>query len=97
MVWHDDDPEPGAELSVAEMTIRAGHRSPPHRHGNCEERVFVRNGRMTLVVDGDPRSMTAGDSTRVPRGSAHHVVAAHDADATLVLVWSTARREYEEL
>ena len=91
------EPDRAAELSLAEMTIRAGCTSPRHRHGNCEEQVYVHDGEVTLVVDGERRELGAGDSTRVPRGVPHHVLAAPDAGATLVLVRSAARREYEEL
>jgi quercetin dioxygenase-like cupin family protein len=93
MVWHTDA-DVAAELSLAEMTIRAGCTSPPHRHPNCEEMVFVRQGAVGLVVDGTRCDLRAGESARVGRGVAHHVIAG-DADATLVLVWSAGQREYE--
>jgi quercetin dioxygenase-like cupin family protein len=96
MTWHAEE-DSGAELSLAEMTIRAGSTSPPHRHADCEERLYVRDGTVTLVVDGERRALAAGDSARIPRKAAHHVVAALHGDATLVLVWSTAHREYEAL
>jgi quercetin dioxygenase-like cupin family protein len=93
MVWHAAA-DAAAELSLAEMTIRAGCASPPHRHPNCEEMVFVRAGAVVLVVDGTRRDLRALESARVGRGVPHHVIAG-DADAALVLVWSAAQREYE--
>lgn len=96
MAWRTES-DPTAELSMAEMTIRAGSTSPLHRHPNCEERLYVQRGAITVVIDGGRRELRAGDSARIPRGSAHHAVAAPDGDAALVLVWSAAHREYEEL
>jgi quercetin dioxygenase-like cupin family protein len=93
MVWHTEA-DPAAELSLAEMTIRAGCTSPPHRHPNCEEMVFVRHGAVGLVVDGLRRDLGAGESARVGRGVAHQMIAG-DVDAALVLVWSAAQRDYE--
>lgn len=96
MVWHQDGDD-DAETSLAEMTVEAGFASPPHRHGNCEERVFVLGGAVTLMIDGVGRELSAGESWRVPRGSVHHVLASSDGPATLLVVWSAAHRQYEEV
>jgi quercetin dioxygenase-like cupin family protein len=93
MVWHTEA-DATAELSLAEMTIRARCSSPPHRHPNCEEMVFVREGVVVLAIDGTRRDLRAGESARVGRGAAHHVVAG-EVDAALVLVWSAGQREYQ--
>ena len=93
MLWHTA-PDACGELSLAEMTIRAGCGSEPHRHPNCEEMVFVRVGAVSVVLDGVGHALEAGDSLRIPRGVVHYV-AGGGADGSLVLVWSTTQREYE--
>jgi mannose-6-phosphate isomerase-like protein (cupin superfamily) len=95
MVWHPV-PDPRAELSLAEMTIRAGHVSPPHRHGNCEEVLFVREGTVVVVIDGVAHEIGTEESLHVPRHLVHHVEGG-DEDASLLIVWSAAQREYEEV
>jgi quercetin dioxygenase-like cupin family protein len=86
--------DPGAELSLAEMTIRARRTSPPHRHPNCEEVLFVHEGSVVVMIDGAAHELAAGESIAVARGAVHQVEAA-DLDASLLLVWSAAQREYE--
>jgi quercetin dioxygenase-like cupin family protein len=46
-------------------------RPPPHYHPNQDELFQVVAGELTVVVDGEHRTLTAGDELAVPRGQRH--------------------------
>ena len=49
----------------------SGWALPPHRHANEAETIHVVAGEFELVVDGERRTMRAGDTAHVPRGVLH--------------------------
>ena len=65
-----------AELSVWEVTMRAGQRGPEHV-ADREQVWFVLDG--TLEVDGTP--VAAGEARTIPAGAPRQVAAPEDARA----------------
>ncbi len=49
-------------------------RTPIHVHAKDDETVYVVEGELTVVIDGQPRRLTAGDSAFLPRGIPHQLV-----------------------
>lgn len=84
-----------AELSLARMTLRAGQAVGAHRHGNAEESIYVVRGEVECRDDSGTRRLAAGACAVVPRGRLHGIVNVGDADAELLLGYSSARRQFE--
>ena len=96
MCWlMEDRLVPGADHSVARMTINAGCVSPTHRHPNCNETIVLISGDVTCVVDDREYRMTAGDAVFVPRGSAHGIRNDADQAAVALVAYSAGARVYE--
>ena len=62
-------------ISIFRCDFTAGARVPlAHSHDGFDETVVVLDGEMTMVVDGKPRALRAGDTLHVPRGVVHGFV-----------------------
>ncbi len=59
-------------ISVFRCDFAAGARIPlAHSHDGFDETVVVLDGEITLVVDGTPHTLGAGESLHIPRGLVH--------------------------
>jgi quercetin dioxygenase-like cupin family protein len=73
-----------AHLGTA--SIPPGGSAPPHTHPG-EELGLVTDGSLILKVAGQPdRTLTAGDSFTIPRGTVHEVDSAGGAAITSVWI-----------
>ena len=83
----------GQGLMLAEFTISAGCRIPPHSHPH-EQIGYVVSGR-ALFRSGDAvRELRAGSAYAVPGGEVHEVQVLGDEDATFVDVFTPIREDY---
>lgn len=61
-----------ASMGMFELTVPpASNVPPPHSHSNNEELIYVLEGTLRYSVGTDTRDLTAGQSMRTPRGTAH--------------------------
>jgi quercetin dioxygenase-like cupin family protein len=60
----------GAMFSL-DCLVGAGGGPPPHRHLREDELFFVYEGSIVFTADGETRTISAGESVFVPRGTAH--------------------------
>jgi len=60
----------GDRMMVALMTAPAGKTSEPHSHPN-EQWIYVLDGVMELIVDGQPHTAQAGDVIYIPANTIH--------------------------
>ena len=70
-----------------------GWSLPPHRHANESETIHITSGAMWLDVDGNRRTLAAGDTAFIPRGTLHGGGTAGDEPVHRVLVFSPAGME----
>src|SRR5262245_3908785 len=49
-------------------------RTPIHVHAKDDETVYIIEGELTAVIDGQPRRLTAGESIFLPRGIPHQLM-----------------------
>lgn len=62
------------ELLEVEVEWAAGAKPPPsHLHPSQDERFEVHEGELTVDLDGQRRTLKAGDVLDVPRGTAHRM------------------------
>ena len=78
-----------------EIRLRPGGGVPlAHRHRECEERFEVVEGELTIELDGEYRTVVAGEELSVPIGAAHRYLNRSSADAVFRCeVWPAARFE----
>jgi quercetin dioxygenase-like cupin family protein len=60
----------GDRMMVALMTAPAGKTSEPHSHPN-EQWIYVLDGVMELIVDGQPHTAQVGDVIYIPANTIH--------------------------
>jgi len=59
-------------ISIFRCDFPAGARIPlAHSHDGFDETVVVLEGEMTMVVEGKPHTLGAGESIHIPRGVVH--------------------------
>jgi quercetin dioxygenase-like cupin family protein len=63
--------ETGGAFAQVETDDPRGTAPPLHIHHNEEETFFVLDGRLTVLVDGEPLQLGPGDFAVVPRGVPH--------------------------
>jgi quercetin dioxygenase-like cupin family protein len=87
---HDPDGEPHADLFAVDrpravrLSLEAGQELPVHSHPGMDVVVHVVEGRLTMVVDGEPYALSAGDLLRFEGG--REVAPAADTAATAVVL-----------
>ena len=85
-------------MTLGRVCIRAGQANPPHRHGNCDELLYLLSGRLDHYADdvGTLR-MAPGDVIVIPAGVAHNAQCVGEGDAEMIVVYSSAQREFESV
>jgi mannose-6-phosphate isomerase-like protein (cupin superfamily) len=68
------------EQSLAEASLPAGGSTQRHYHARTEEIYVVLGGSGEMEVDGDRRSVVAGDAILIPPGAWHEIRAGADAE-----------------
>ena len=67
-------PKQVSEASFAWMaTLPIESFIPPHIHDTQDEYIFVGDGALDLLLDGERRSATSGDLVRMPMGIPHGI------------------------
>jgi mannose-6-phosphate isomerase-like protein (cupin superfamily) len=61
----------GGTISILEQTHFRGYATPVHRHGREDQTVYVLTGGITAWLDGEERSVKAGELVHLPRGRSH--------------------------
>ena len=79
----------------SETRVRPGGAvSVAHRHRECTERFEVLEGELTVQLDGQTRTLTAGEQVTIAPGAAHHYANRSDEDVVFRFdVWPAARFE----
>jgi mannose-6-phosphate isomerase-like protein (cupin superfamily) len=58
-------------LSVDRIEIPPGHIKTPVVHYECQEVLFVLEGRLNILVGGEWKIIGAGDTVGIPIGTVH--------------------------
>ncbi len=84
----------GSSLSW-HATFPVGTFVPPHIHPTQDEFIYMFQGRLDLVLDGQETFAQPGDTIRLPRGIPHGIFNRSDADVKCLFWVSPARRLYD--
>jgi uncharacterized RmlC-like cupin family protein len=77
-------------------TLPPGTFVPPHIHPTQDEFIYMLEGRLDLLLDGDAHYAEPGDLVRLPRGIPHGIFSKQDQPAKCVF-WVTPTRKLYEL
>ena len=80
----------GGTLCVVVDHPQPGFRLVPHRHLREDETIHIVEGTFELVLGADTRTLGAGDTVFVPRGTPHAIRNAGDAPGRRLLVFHPA-------
>ncbi len=69
---------------------------PPHIHRIYDEAFYVLDGALVFVLDGEPRTCTAGSFVFVPRGVVHGFNNPEGAPARMLVITTSAAIELVE-
>ena len=77
--------ETNDSISVFRCDFAAGARIPlAHSHDGFDETVIGLAGELTMVVDGKPHTIGAGDTIHIPRGVVHGFVVEESASVLAI-------------
>jgi mannose-6-phosphate isomerase-like protein (cupin superfamily) len=62
------------QFCLFENTSHGNTHTPIHVHARDDETVYVIEGELTAVIDGQPRRLTAGEGVFLPRGVPHQLM-----------------------
>ncbi|MDH4189807.1 MAG: cupin domain-containing protein [Betaproteobacteria bacterium] len=82
------------ELSLARVSMPPGSLADNHAHANCEESVYVVQGRVECTCEGRSTVLAQGELTVVPRGAAHRLRNVGSEPAEMILSYSSNAREF---
>lgn len=64
-----------AHSMTIKVTLNAGHKMNYHSHSHRDETWTIIEGEGEVIVDGEKRTVGAGDIVQMPRGSKHTLIA----------------------
>lgn len=76
-------------------TFPVGTFVPPHIHPTQDEFIYMLEGRMDFLFDGDEAVAEPGDLVRLPKGIPHGIFNKTDADVKCFFWVSPAQRLYD--
>jgi quercetin dioxygenase-like cupin family protein len=80
--------ETNGAFSLVEVKTAPGAGAPPNRHPGEDEAFYIVAGRYQFVMDGEAKTVSAGDYVRIPNGSVHSFRnIGGDVGTMLITIW----------
>jgi mannose-6-phosphate isomerase-like protein (cupin superfamily) len=76
-------PVQGLHLTLSDKSV---HLFSQWAHLEGKEHVFVLEGEVTLLLEGQPLDVSTGDPLTVPRGALHALQNRHDGPSRLMII-----------
>ena len=86
-----------AKISLARMTLAAGHLSECHRHPNCAETIYIETGVVRQRIGDSWSMLKTGETCVIPEGEIHQTENIGETDAVMMLCYSAGTRIYERV
>jgi len=84
-----------AKTAMAYVVICGGQANPRHRHNTCDELLYLISGKLTHSVGNQQYEISTGDTIAIPAGQFHNAINNGEEDAHMIVVYSTATRDFE--
>lgn len=82
-------------LTVGRVTIDPGAENPEHLHPNCDETLYLLEGRLDHWIGSDSVELEAGDCLHIPLGEPHRAANDGPDPAVAIIAYDTGDREFE--
>jgi quercetin dioxygenase-like cupin family protein len=83
-------------MTLGRVSIKAGQANPHHRHGNCDELLYLISGELDhYASDVGTLRMNPGDVIVIPTGVTHNARCVSTDDAEMIVIYSSPKREFE--
>ena len=84
---------PGAVQTFGLCQLHPGKKNPLHYHPNCEELLYVLEGRGRHSIDGQWVELRSGTAIRVPVGVKHNLTNEGTETMVCVIAFSSGDRQ----
>lgn len=81
-------------VTVGHVVIKAGYSNPRHSHHNCEEVLYLLNGKLEHTMGGEAVRLQAGDTLVVRADVPHNATCIGDEDANMIVAYSSGVRDF---
>lgn len=78
------------QFCLFENSSDGNTRTPIHVHARDDETLYIIEGELTAVLDGQPRHLTAGDCMFLPRGVPHQLMNVSGHPSRYILIGTPA-------
>jgi quercetin dioxygenase-like cupin family protein len=82
------------KLTLGRVVIKKGHSNPRHCHPNCEEVLYLLNGRLEHTLGDETLVLERGDTLAIPQGIFHSAVNIGAEDADTIVAYSSGVRQF---
>jgi quercetin dioxygenase-like cupin family protein len=81
-------------MTLGRVTFKPCQANPPHSHPNCEEILYVVEGKIEHTLpEGGTTILSAGDSIVLPPGSKHFAKNIGNEEAVVIVTFNSADRK----
>ena len=87
----------GQDVCVKEITVKPGYMLSLQRHRGRAELWEVKDGILTVIMNGERHDVYAGNSIFLPKGSVHCMINSSDAPVTVVETQTGICREKDNI
>ena len=78
------------QLCLLENKSDGNTRTPIHVHARDDETLYIIEGELTAVIEGEPRRLTAGETVFLPRGIPHQLMNMSGSPCRYILIGTPA-------
>jgi mannose-6-phosphate isomerase-like protein (cupin superfamily) len=78
------------QFCLFENKSNGNTKTPIHVHARDDETVYIIEGELIAVIEGQPRRLTAGDSVFLPRGIPHQLMNMSGNPSRYILIGTPA-------
>lgn len=89
-LWKVTNADTGGAFSVFEDVLTKGKMTPLHQHDHSDELVYVIEGEIVLLVNGEEQALKSGAIALVSRGTPHALLVT--SETCRLLVFATSSR-----
>lgn len=89
--------ENGIDVCIKRITVKPGYMLSLQRHRGREELWEVKDGTLTVILDGKRYDVPAGQSISMHRGAVHCMINSSDAPVTVLETQSGVCREEDNV
>ena len=85
-----------SDITVGRVIIKPDRSNPRHCHDNCEEVLYLLQGKLQHSFGDAKIEMATGDTLVGPPGIMHNAINTGDTDADMIVAYSKGNRDFRK-